>query len=85
MILDTHEYFLPKHTAPISGYVSGAGTAASSAGGVGVVGASFYSRSSIGVGVLPNINVDTQCTGAGDLSIVSYEFIISTNEILKET
>ena len=85
LILDTFENFLPKDTAPISGYVSGAGTATASTGGVGVVGASFYSRNSTGVGVLPNINVDTQCTGAGNLSLVSYEFIISTNEILKET
>ena len=85
LILESHESFLPSFSAPISGFVSGAGQAPASAGGVGVVSVSFYSRNAIGAATLPNVSVDTICTDAGNLSLVAYEFIISTNELLEET
>jgi hypothetical protein len=85
IVLDTHENFLPSYSAPITGFVCGAGRASTSSGAVGAVSVSYYSRNAIGVGTLPNITVDTVCASGGDTTLISYEFIISTNEVLKES
>jgi len=74
------EVFLPLGTAPIAGYVCGAGQWQGAT--TGLLDVSFNNDNSNGAVAFPNVKCEFGGSGLGNDIVVTYEFINSTNEKL---